>query len=263
MVCDFHNHLIPGVDDGVPNLDVARRALQKMWNDGVRRVITTPHFAASLAASPERFQERLAVIDVGWAALQALAASELPELDLRRGAEVMLDTPDPDFSERRLRLDGGPFALVEFPYFRVPQRSVDLIGRIRRQGYTPVIAHPERYQNVTRGMAELREWRQAGALVQVNGPSVLRKYGREVERRALRILGEGLADYVSSDYHGHGEPEVSGYREALEAMASAGQATMLLELNPGRLLDNRQLLPVSGMGAPRGRFLRRVLGGAR
>jgi protein-tyrosine phosphatase len=64
---------------------------------------------------------------------------------VHRGAEVALDTPDPDLSDDRVRLAGTRFVLVEFAYMTVPPNAGSVLRRIRDAGWVPVLAHPERY----------------------------------------------------------------------------------------------------------------------
>src|SRR3954468_19191404 len=40
---DIHSHLVPGVDDGVQNLETAVHFLETLYSLGIRKVITTPH----------------------------------------------------------------------------------------------------------------------------------------------------------------------------------------------------------------------------
>ena len=41
---DIHCHIIPGVDDGAKDRKTAMELLRMEHNDGVRRIIVTPHF---------------------------------------------------------------------------------------------------------------------------------------------------------------------------------------------------------------------------
>ncbi len=43
---DCHSHILPGVDDGLPNIDDALSTLQYYETLGVKRVFLTPHIVA-------------------------------------------------------------------------------------------------------------------------------------------------------------------------------------------------------------------------
>ena len=65
MAIDFHNHLIPGVDDGAQTVEESLEALERFQDDGVEAIVATPHVDASLTLEPPRLAERLAEIDAG------------------------------------------------------------------------------------------------------------------------------------------------------------------------------------------------------
>jgi protein-tyrosine phosphatase len=242
---DLHTHLIPGVDDGAQDLAAARGALGALHEAGVREFVATPHVDGSQTLRPATCAGRLRELDEGWVRLTEMAAAEFPGQVLHRGAEIMLDVPDPDLSDPRLRLSGGHSALVEFPFMAVPPNAGRALAGLVRQGFTPVLAHPERYVGRVGGVREAEEWRESGAVLQVNAGSLVGRYGREAQRRAWELLSAGLAAVVASDFHGRGEPWI---REAVAALADAGgeaQARLLLETNPGRILRGEPPLPVA------------------
>lgn len=248
---DFHSHLMPGVDDGARDCDESRAALQAMRSSGVDALITTPHFRGSIALRPDEFGARMRELDDGWARLSALGDEIAPELELRRGAEVLLDIPEPDLSDPRLRLGGGAFVLVEFPYFTVPPRSTRVVTAIRGNGFVPIIAHPERYRDIASDTEIVDEWRKAGAYLQMNGPSLIGRYGAEARSMAVLLLERGWADYISSDYHARGETGIAGYREVLSRMGADPQAEVLMRTNPVRMLNDEPPVPVPPLPARR------------
>ena len=246
---DFHNHLMPAVDDGAKDAGFSAGALVAFRREGVRQVITTPHFDGALTHQPDRLAARLAELDAGWAALRGVLAKDAENVGagvirLERAAEVMLNVPDPDLSDARLRLAGTSFALVEYPMLQLPPVNATApIVHIRHAGYTPVVAHPERYRNLE-SLRTLRELVAAGAVLQVNAGSFFGDYGSSAQRWALEILGAGLASYVCSDYHARGEPGVARVAQAFAASGYAEQATLLLEVNGARLLEGKMPEPV-------------------
>ncbi len=250
---DLHNHVIPGVDDGAPDDGASREALRAFARDGVRQVVATPHLLGSLTLEPAALATRLAELDEGWQRAERIARA-LPELELRRGAEVMLDVPEPDFGDARVRLAGGPTVLVEFPFMMIPPQAPRALAAVRARGNAPLRAHVERYGGVTPEAVE--GWRGAGAIIQVNGPSLLGKYGDGPRRAAFVLLERGLVDLVASDYHGRGRPLVVEYRRFLAEAGSAEQATLLTATNPARAVAGEMLIPVGPVRVRRGPWTR-------
>ncbi len=250
-VVDFHNHVVPGVDDGAGDLDESRAALEAMHASGVRALIATPHVDASIGLQPDRQEVRLRQLDSGWAELTRLGGTEFPFIALHRGAEVKLDVPEPDLSDERLRLAGGRFVLVEFPYFTVPPRSTRVLTHLRVSGWVPVVAHPERYARIEDDLQIVQAWRAAGAYLQMNGPSLIGRYGVEARDVAVRLLENGWADYISSDYHARGRTGILTYHELLLEMSADGQAELLMWINPTRILEGETPLPVPAVSGKR------------
>ena len=254
-ITDFHSHLIPGVDDGAREPADSARALASFRAEGVTRIITTPHFLASLTHQPVQRDARLTELDAGWQLLhnvvQADARRSATPLLVERGVEVMLDVPNPKLTDSRLRLAGGPFALVEYPSFMFPPVNAELpLIALVEDGWIPVIAHPERYRNLDASMAELARFKLAGAYLQVNVGSLFGDYGKTAASHARNILALGWADYVSSDYHAIGEPGCARFVTALDESGFAEVAELLTVTNPGRLLAGHTPVSVPPIELP-------------
>lgn len=246
---DFHSHLIPGVDDGAADLAASRAAVKAMGRDGVTTAVVTPHFDGSLTLTPLMAAERLAQLDAGFEALTADPEVTACGVRLLRGVELMLDVPDLDVSDERLRLNGGRFVLVEYPALQLPLSHADYaIRALRDKGWQPVVAHPERYRNVDDSLEQLLSLRYAGAYFQVNAGSLVGNHGDGPRRHALALLARGWVEYGSSDYHGRGAPAVSAARAALAARGASEQAELLFSENPARLVRDESPRPVAAVG---------------
>ena len=242
-VVDFHNHVIPGVDDGAQESAQSVAAIESLIADGVSVLVATPHFDASRTLDGAALQQRMSELDDGWQRLRACSAA-FPEVRIERGAELALDVPEPDLSDARLRLGGGTFFLMEFPFMTVPPQSPRVIEAITAQGYTPIIAHPERYSGFQAHLDLAAEWRENGALLQVNGGSLLGRYGRDARNNASELLARGWVDYLASDYHARGPCLVAQYRGLLEEADAGELAQTLMETNPLRMLEGLRPIPV-------------------
>lgn len=255
---DFHNHLLPGVDDGASSIEETRAGLQAMTADGVRTVIVTPHLRGMVTERPDQLAAALAEFDEALEAMRTLVAAEFSEIRLERGAEVMLDTPGLDLSDPRVRLAGTSFVLVEFPSLSVPPHSIQALYELKLKGWRPIVAHPERYHNLD-GVDLVEEWRTVGALMQVNAGSLVGRYGERASKLAWSLLERGWVDYLSSDYHARGRLRLTESWAALREAGGEEQLNLLSQVNPSRMLNGEDPIPVAPLQRRRSLW-RRLLG---
>jgi protein-tyrosine phosphatase len=251
---DLHAHLIPGVDDGAPDLDSALRTITALYGDGVATIVATPHLNAS-----DPNGSRRARADDAWPDLAEAARERVPGLSLQRGYEIQLDVPDLDLSDAGLRLAESRFALVEFFAFTVPNQSADVLAGIVSDGFVPIVAHPERYWGYDRELSVVSEWREAGALLQINSGSLMGEYGESIRSIAHRLLVDGHVDLIASDNHSR-ESRCPSLRTVWDYLVGYGleeEARLLLATNPRRVVMDEAPLPV-GPVKPRGGMLSRL-----
>ncbi len=251
---DLHSHLVPGVDDGARTLEDALEGIGRMVECGIGRIVTTPHLDGRLTRDPVAMAARMKAVDRGWELLREAVARDFPRLELHRGHEVKLDTPDPDLSDPRVRLAGTSWVLVEWPRLQVPAGSTRAVARLVGAGWRPLVAHPERYGGMDGALDLAGEWRVEGALLQVNHGSLVGRYGEEAQRRAWTLLQRGWVDVLSTDFHGrrHLELHVGEAEEALLEVGGADHWRLVSQVNPGRLVRGAEPVPVPPLSIDRG-----------
>lgn len=248
---DIHSHLLPGVDDGSPSVEVSVGVLERFAAQGVELLVCTPHLSASNAATVAH-EEYAAVFEQLCA-----AAPALPKLAL--GWEIMLDVPGANLTAPYLSLGDSRAVLVEFARTGVPARAADELFRLRMSGVVPVLAHPERYWGCT--VDQVRAWRQAGAVIQTDALMLLGS--GPMAKLAKDLLEEGLVDCIASDNHGDSR-SLRAARDWLVELGADEQAGLLTRVNAERVLSNRDPLPVAPIRVERsflGRLRELVRGG--
>lgn len=248
-LADIHNHLVPGVDDGARTIGESLCYLQALAADGVTRMAVSPHLDGRLVYEASAVHERLARLEAGFAELGAACAGRHDVPALVFSQEVLV--PDPETAARllvepRVGLAGTPYVLIEFG-FELGEDPAGVVSATLGADRRPVVAHPERYRRRGDriGLEEVRSWKTAGALLQVNIGSVLGDYGEGIAELAWQILGEGLADLLATDHHATSRPvsPARGWRE-LAARGAAEHAHLLLSENPQRILAGQETMPV-------------------
>lgn len=230
---DLHSHLLPAVDDGSRTVEQSVKVLAELAVQGLTDVCLTPHLrAAHVAAGPPEAHDR---------AYETLAARAPQVPRLHRGAEVMLDRPLAIHADRirRITLGGTRYILVEFPRMVAFETVNIALGRIVEGGLVPVLAHPERYRCCS--PKAVARWRGLGALMQVDGPTLVTSHTRG--QRARDLVAGGLADIIAGDNHGDDRSMAQGYQFLL-AQDAAEQGDLLARRNPAAILADRPLQPV-------------------
>ena len=239
---DLHTHLLPGVDDGVRDLHEALAELREAARLGIAAVACTPHTRlfegrdlAALLEERRRVHEQLV--------RAAEAEGGLPAIGL--GAEVLLLDEDLRLDAAGLRINGGPYALVELLFRR---RGFDglrgVFGAVLDAGHRPILAHVERYVAL-RDDDLLDGWRAGGLLVQVNASSLVGEHGPDVRARGIHLVTSGRADLVASDVHGpHMRRNSLGAAAEVVARA-AGQETVrrLFAETPRAIFEGMDVRP--------------------
>lgn len=249
---DIHSHLVPGVDDGARSVASAVASVERMTEAGIRRIVTTPHIRGSLTADPPRLEARLSEVSEAFEEAAEAIKERFPEVEYRRGHEVLLDVPELDLSDDRIRMAGTSFVLVEWPRLQVPPGTPRVLGQMSEQGYRPVVAHPERYMAMGEPLELAARWRAAGAYLQVNYGSLVGRYGSSAEALAYRLLEAGLVDYLASDFHGQSGIEIYK-KEAWGALTERDGdeiLDLLCRVNPSRILDDLGPVPVPTLPPP-------------
>ena len=257
---DLHSHLVPGVDDGATSVADALEGLGRMVALGFGAAVTTPHLDASLIRDPAAFEDFMARVDVSFEDLRLAVGRQFPEFVLRRGHEIRLDRPDPDLSDARLRLGGSDAVLVEWPGLQIPPETPTVLRALWAQGVRPVLAHPERYRGYDPAQGLADRWREAGAILQVNVGSLVGRYGPHVRAAAFRLLELGLADCLSTDFHGrpHLELHVEEARELFEVADASGTWAILTVENPARILNGEEVHEVPPLDFARPGLMDRI-----
>jgi len=192
---DLHSHLLPGIDDGAPDLETSLALIQELQTLGFQRIFTTPHVMSDIY--PNSRNQILRKRDEVQEALDELGI----EIEFDAAAEYYLD---PNFAgmlkgERLLTLPGDR-VLVEMSFYQ-PYRDLHrLLFDLQMKGYHPILAHPERYPYY-RTAEDYENLKAMGCALQVNLLSLTGYYSKPIQSAAKTILDLGIADFLATDLH--------------------------------------------------------------
>ena len=193
---DLHSHLIPGIDDGSKDMETSLLLIKELASLGYKKLITTPHVS-------DMFPNTSATILDAFSVLKKEVSRQQIEIELEVAAEYYADENFELLLEKNdiLSLGKEKYLLFELSYFTPPHDIDNLIYDIKLRGYTPILAHPERYLYWHSNFNKYRELKEMGTLFQVNLNSTTGYYNKAIQRISEQLIKNSLVDFIGSDTH--------------------------------------------------------------
>ena len=195
---DIHSHLIPGIDDGAKDMGRSIELILELKEMGYKKLITTPHVS-------DMFPNSTKTILNGYQALTSELKKKEIDIKLEVAAEYYADENFEKLLQKKDILTFGGdkrYLLFELSYFTRPQELESLIHDIKLAGYTPVLAHPERYTYFHHDIEEYKELKTStNVLFQINLNSINGYYSDDVANVVKKLITKGLVDFIGSDTH--------------------------------------------------------------
>lgn len=193
---DFHNHLIPGVDDGVQTVGEATEMLRRFSAMGYRKVITTPHINSDMFDNDEAQTRQ------GLAIVQQALKDEGIAIELEAAAEYYINM---DFLEKArekpLLTFGQGYILIETSFHTPPTALETIVFELQSLNYELILAHPERYPYWYKQLEQYETLINRNVHLQINLPSLAGFYGKKAQRVAETLLKNDWVDFVGTDAH--------------------------------------------------------------
>lgn len=264
---DLHCHLLPGIDDGAPNLATSLAMARIAIADGIKMMACTPHIYPGLYENTGP-AIRQAVVD-----LQARLNEADLALQITSGADTHI-TPDLIAGLRTGRvpsLHNSRYFLLEPPHHVAPPRLAETVFDLLAAGYVPVVTHPERLSWIEDRYETFIALARQGAWMQVTAGSLTGRFGPAAQYWGERLLDEGWVHILATDSHGvdRRPPLLAEGQRAAERWVGTEEARHLVQTRPQVILDNIQpdqspvipALAVSKSSSASGSWLKRWFGG--
>lgn len=247
---DLHCHILPGIDDGAPDLETSLQMARMAVADGITVTACTPHMM------PGYYENTSGGVRAAVVALQAeLDKADIP-LRLVTGADVHL-VPGLAAGLRdgsKLTLADTRYFLFEPPHNTAPPRMAEAVFDCMAAGFHPLITHPERLRWIEDHYDLMGQLAEAGAWMQITAGSVTGRFGKRTQYWAERMLDEGIVHILATDAHNlrSRSPVLSGAVEAVAGRLGEQAARDMVLTRPLAVLENAT--PASApaaVGAPR------------
>lgn len=194
---DIHSHILPGIDDGSPDVETSLLLLRSLSDAGITKFICTPHIIGDMFRNtPETINNSLGI-------LKKALQKEGMQLELSAAAEYMLDDYFMELLRKKepLLTLRKNYLLTELSYAASPDNLEQIAFEILTSNYQPLMAHPERYFYFHKNYDAYYRLKELGFHLQVNLLSLTGYYGKSVAKAAKFIFDNNLADFTGTDLH--------------------------------------------------------------
>ncbi|MFV8224356.1 tyrosine-protein phosphatase [Christiangramia aquimixticola] len=192
-VTDFHNHILPGIDDGAKNVKESLELIREFNRLGIYNLIATPHVIGeyypntpeSIQNAYNQIQEKEKIKNLGYS------------------AEYMMDQHFIEIIEKNQIIPlVEKKVLVEMSYFQPPLNLNEILFKLQNNTFQPILAHPERYTYLhSKDLEKFRDLKTRGCKFQLNMLSLTPHYGIGIQKMAYKLIEYNLIDYICSDVH--------------------------------------------------------------
>jgi len=193
---DMHAHILPGIDDGAKDLGDSLLLAKRFKALGFKKIIATPHIMADyFRNTPATINRALDILREG------LSQNDI-DVEVNAAAEYYLDeTFEKKVVNKDVLIFGKNYLLFELSYINAPHNLFEVIAKIQDAGYSPVLAHPERYPYYYGSIENYQKIKETGCHLQLNTISLTGYYGKSCKQTAEQLVDNYCVDFIGSDMH--------------------------------------------------------------
>ncbi len=238
LLIDIHSHLLYGVDDGPSNVTSCLDMVKSALASNTTHIIVTPHHMRGGYNNPKE------TVIQKTTELQALLQEQNLSITLFPGQEITLTSQlIAEFQQDRLlTLNHSRYMLIELPHDHIPKYTEEYMHELKVYGIVPIIAHPERNQEIWMNPERLGHLVDCGALSQVTASSLSGASGKKMQLLALKLCKQSRVHCIASDAHGAvNRPYglAAAYAVITQYLGEASSAYFMQ--NAQRILDNEMI----------------------
>ncbi len=239
---DIHCHILPDIDDGADSLQTALMMAAQAADDGITKIIATPHINWSHRYSGNSFDK---VRDTVKQFQDELYKAGIP-IKIITGAEVLMV----EIAEEKLqaglfpKIEGTDYALVEFSFKMPFETMLKYLEALKNVDILPIVAHPERYTDIQNHKKYLKTLAENGYYIQINKGSAWGLFGRKAFATAKWALKHGLVAVIASDAHNTDDRTTKLYSTYRMLAKKFGDEyiDLITRTNQHRLLENKPMI---------------------
>ncbi len=236
---DLHNHLLPGLDDGSPNIETSIEMARMAEVDGITHIVCTPHANHRFDYDPFRTEDLLTE-------LRARLREASVSIELLRAADFHLsyeNIQDAIADPARFSIDGRGYVMAELPDYGSFANFSETFYQLQVANLVPVLTHPERNPTLQEDSSWIEDWLRQGVLMQITAGSITGSMGRKAQKMALDLLHRQRVHFVASDAHNliSRPPKLRAAYDEVAKRSSPADAERLFYANPLCAIEGRPL----------------------
>ena len=195
---DIHCHILNGIDDGSKTIEESIKILREAYNNGITDIVLTPHYIKNSSYSCNN-KEKNRLLNI----LKEEASNNNIDINLYLGNEIMIDEDIIELIKKgeASTINDTKYVLIEFPMHSLNNNIEDILFLMIRNGYVPIIAHPERYSYVQKNIELVDNYIELGAVLQGNYQSLFGMYGKDAKKTLIKLLKDNKISLLASDIH--------------------------------------------------------------
>tara|TARA_Y100001970_G_scaffold168897_1_gene206526 strand:+ start:3476 stop:4270 length:795 start_codon:yes stop_codon:yes gene_type:complete len=240
---DFHNHILPGVDDGAKTMEESIDMLLHAQNQGITDVVNTVHFQhPKMEGKNSDFDFISSVKDE----LMEEMYKKKININIHLGSEVFFNFNLLDILDNPLvTFCNGKYMLIEFQTFIMPKGYEKHLYELKMSGVTPIIAHPERYKPVQKDINIIKKLINSGCLMQVDAGSLLGHFGAACKLTSELMFKSNMAHIIGSDAHSRGKRNFC-LKDSINHLKKIEINSTILDSllnNPHKIISGKKITP--------------------
>ncbi len=197
---DLHTHILPGVDDGAEDIRETVKIIGEAKKQGITKIVATPHYLeegyqlspSEIKSEIKRLKNEVVIKDF--------------DVKILPGSEVFI-TPDLGKKVEQgtiTTINNSRYILIEFPSGYIPEYVEEVFYDLKIMGYFPIIAHPERNEQIIDDFYHLFKLIKRGLIyAQLNAGSITGAFGVQIKKTAYKLIENNLIHFIASDTHSY------------------------------------------------------------
>ncbi len=239
---DFHNHILPGADDGAKTMKDSIEMLKHAQKQGITDVVNTVHFQHPKMEGKNTDFDYIYKLKEDL--LKEMAKNNI-EINIHLGAEVFFDFNLMNILDNPLiTFCNGKYMLVEFQTHMIPKGYENHLYELKMNGVTPIIAHPERYKPIQDNINILEMLINSGCIIQIDAGSLIGHFGKQCKVAAEIMVRRHMVHIIGSDAHGRGKRNFC-LREAIDIIKRYTDSKVIDRVleNPNKVISGEEIVP--------------------